>query len=297
MPCWPWVAPAASSVLISSSSNNFTNVLSGATLQVQQATGQPVSITIGVSNTGLVNAVQALVTDYNSYNTTLTNDTSYNTSSNTGAILSDDPTATELSTVLSNLLSGQVSGTGSIQSLSQLGVTFNQDGSLSFDSSQLQNQYASNPDGVKQFFTQTTTGLANQLDNTIENLAGQNNSLLSTRMSALSDTMSKNNDKITSMNTMLSNQRQLLYNQFYQMEVSLSQMQTSMNIVNSLSMVGSDGTSTGVFGNDYTNPLSNMSNLANVVAAGAQTQANALLSNATTSSSSTSSTSSSTSSS
>ena len=102
----------------------------GPTLQVQQATGQPVSITIGVSNTGLVNAVQALVTDYNSYNTTLTNDTSYNTSSNTGAILSDDPTATELSTVLSNLLSGQVSGTGSIQSLSQLGITFNQDGSL-----------------------------------------------------------------------------------------------------------------------------------------------------------------------
>ena len=75
--------------------------------------------------------------------------------------------------------------------------------------------------------------------------------------------MSKNNDKITSLNTMLANQRQLLYNQFYQMEVSLSQMQTSMNIVNSLSMVGSDGTSTGVFGNDYTNPLSNMSNPAN----------------------------------
>ena len=188
-------------------------------MQVGQPTGQPVQITIGVSNTALANAVQSLVNDYNSFNTTLTTDTCYDTSTNTASVLADDPTAMQLASDLPAIFSGQISGVGSVQSLAQLGITFNQDGSLSFDSSQLQNLYASNPNDVKQFFTQKTSGFAVQLDTLVNNLAGQNNSLLSTRMNSISDMMSQNSDKITSLNTMLDNQRQLLYNQFYQMEV------------------------------------------------------------------------------
>jgi flagellar hook-associated protein 2 len=208
-------------------------------------------------------------------------------------VLSDDPTANELAGALPNLLSGQIFGAGTIQSLSQLGVTFNDDGSLSFDSSQLQSAYSSSPSDVQQFFTQKTSGMAVQLDNLIQNFAGQTDSVLSSRISSISDMMSQNTSQISSMNTMLSQQRQNLYNQFYQMEVALSQMQNSMSIVDSLSMVNSDGSSTNVFGDDVTNSLDNLSNLASAIAGGASTQAanaeNNLSSSTSTTSSSTSS--------
>jgi flagellar hook-associated protein 2 len=282
---------SSSSVLISSSNNNFTDVLPGATLQVGQPTGEPVSITIGSSNSGLVAAVQSLVNDYNSFQSTLTQDTTYDTSTNTGAVLSDDPTATQVGTSLSNLLNQQIFGTGSIQSLAQLGITFNSDGSLALDTSTLQSEFTSNPDDVKEFFTQTTNGFAVQLDNLVNEAAGSNNSMLSSRMSALSDMMQDNSAKITSMNQMLSDQRQNLYNQFYQMEVVMSQLQNSMSIVNTLSTLNSDGSSDNIFTGITSS--NSFSNLASMVNADAASQASAASTANSSSSSSTSSSSSS----
>ena len=112
-------ADPSSSIQASSSSNNFTNLLPGVTLQVGQPTGQPVQIAVGVSNTALTNTVQSLVNDYNSFNTTMTTDTSYDTTSNTGAILADDPTTTQLSSDLSAIFNGQIFGDGSVQSLAR----------------------------------------------------------------------------------------------------------------------------------------------------------------------------------
>jgi flagellar hook-associated protein 2 len=236
-----------------------------------------VTITLAASSTGVVNTVQNMVTDYNTFHSLLTKETQYDTTTNTASLLSDDPTAMQLDTQIPNLLSGLIGGSGSIQSLAQLGVTFNQDGSLAFDSTALQNQYASNPDAVKQFFTQSGSGLAVQLDNLIESLAGQTNSLLSQRMTSLSDMMQQNNDRITSLSNMLLDQRQRLYNQFYQMEVAIAQLQASMSIVNSLSLLSSDGTSTNIF--NGINSSNSLSNLANIIGANATAQANAASSN------------------
>ena len=52
---------AATSVLISSSTNRFRNVLSGVTLEVKQAADTPVTITVSTSDTDLVATVQVMV--------------------------------------------------------------------------------------------------------------------------------------------------------------------------------------------------------------------------------------------
>ena len=83
------------------------------------------SLTVANDPTDLVSAVQAMVNDYNSFLSTLTQDTAYDTASNSGAVLASDPTATQLGTEVSALINGQISGVGSINSLSQLGVTVN----------------------------------------------------------------------------------------------------------------------------------------------------------------------------
>jgi flagellar hook-associated protein 2 len=282
-------ADSASSVLVSSSSNNFTNVLPGATVQVQSATDQPVSLAIANDPSDLVAAVQAMINDYNSFQSGLAQDTSYDTTSNTGAVLASDPTATELGNEISALMNGQISGVGSISSLSQLGVTVNSDGSLALDTSTLSSAYAADPAAVQQFFTQTgstaapaTDGFAVQLDNLMTQVAGQNNSLLSTRISAVSNMMQQNTDQINSLNTMLSNEQNNLYTQYYQMENAISQLQTNMSIVNTLSLLNTDGTSTSIFSPSNSSDLG--SNLADIISAQAAAQATAAESSSTSSS-------------
>ena len=56
--------------------------------------------------------------------------------------------------------------------------------------------------------------------------------------------MQQNTDQINSLNTMLSNEQNNLYNRYYQMESAISQLQTNMSIVNTFSMLNSDGSST-----------------------------------------------------
>ena len=101
--------------------------------------------------------------------------------------------------------------------------------------------------------------------------------------------MSQNSTQITSLNSMLADQRQLLYNQFYQMEESLAQLQNSMSIINTLSLVNSDGSSTPVFGDNATNSLDNLSNLASVIGGDTTSEAAAATGSSTTTSGTTTS--------
>ena len=91
-------------VVVSSSSNTFAGVLPGVSLQVNGAGGQPVSVTVGNDGTNISSNLQTLVTNYNNFRSQLTTDTAYNTTTETGAVLSDDGSALELDTQLSQLL-------------------------------------------------------------------------------------------------------------------------------------------------------------------------------------------------
>ena len=160
-------------------------------------------------------------------------------------------------------MNGMISGAGSITALSQLGVSVNSDGSLTFDSSTFSTAYESNPAAVKQFFTDTTNGFAVQLDNLMTQVAGSTNSLLSGQVSSLASTVTDNTNQIDSLNTMLDDEQTRLYNEFYNMELAISQLQTNMSIVNTFSLLNSDGTSTNVFSNNDASTLG--SNLANII--------------------------------
>jgi flagellar hook-associated protein 2 len=279
---------ASNNVLVSSPSNSFTNVLSGATLQVNSATGSPVSITVSNDETELSSAIQSMVTDYNTFQSALTSYTAYDTSTNTGGVLANDPTAAQLGSEVSGLMNGMITGAGSITSLAQLGVTVNSDGSLTFDSSTFSSAYESDPDAVQQFFTNTTNGFAVQLDNLMTQVAGSTNSLLSGQVSSLASTVTDNNNQITSLNTMLGDEQTRLYNEFYNMESAISTLQTNMSIVDTFSLLNSDGTSTDIFPNDDASTLgSNLANIIESLASSAAAEANASSSSGSTSTSGT----------
>ena len=273
-------ADSASSILISSASNSFTNVLPGATVQIQTATGQPVSLTVANDPTDLVAAVQAMVNDYNSFQSALAQDTSYDTSSNSGAVLASDPTATQLGAEISTLVNGQISGVGAITSLSQLGVSVNSDGSLAFDSSTLTSAVRREP-RRDQAVLHPNRHHRGTGDRRVRGPVGQPDDTGRRRKQLpavnahqrVSSMMQQNTDQINSLNTMLSDEQTRLYNQYYQMESAISQLQTNMSIVNTFSMLNSDGSSTAIFAPSNCSDLG--SNLSDIISAQAAAQAHA----------------------
>jgi flagellar hook-associated protein 2 len=224
----------ATAALVSSSSNTFSNLVDGLSLQVKQGTGQTVSVSVDSTTTNLSASVKTFVDNYNKFRDSLTTSTKYDTTQNTASVLTGDSTALRFDTDLSGLLSSRFAGAGKFDSLAAMGITFTQDGKLQYDDATLQAAIASDPAAVKDFFTTKDTGFSAKLGAMIERLAGEDNSLVSARTEALDFKVTQNQKRIEEMTASLASQRETLLTQFYNMDLAISKFQTSLKALDSI---------------------------------------------------------------
>ncbi len=224
-------------IVVSSSSNTFSSVLPGVSLQINSASGQPVSVTVGNDGGNIATSLQTLVTDYNSFRSQLATDTAYNTTTNTGAVLSDDGSALQLDEQMSQLLTTSFTFSGPVQSLADVGITVQSDGTLSFNQSQFQSAWSANPGAVQQLFTTAKTGVSARFDTLINQLAGTTGSVLSARISALQQQIAGNQSTITQMNQRLSDEQNLLYTQFYNMDLTIGKLKNTQSLLSNITLL------------------------------------------------------------
>lgn len=225
----------SSSVLVSSTSNTFTSVVSGLKLTVKQASSSPVTVSVSTSSTNFIASVQTLVTNYNKFREQLLAATEYDSENNVDGVLTGDSVALRLDTDLSRLLSGRFSVEGSsIRSLGQLGITFTDDGKLSLDQDKLKAAYEADPEGMQAFFTNSKTGFSKRLDDICETLVGQDVSLVAQRYKSLQTKIDQNAEKLTAWDEKLANQREHLLKSFYNMESTIAKLQTNMDLIEKL---------------------------------------------------------------
>jgi flagellar hook-associated protein 2 len=228
---------AGGGVLASSSSNTFDGVISGVRLEIKQPSLTPVTVTVEATDAKLVANVETLVKNYNSFREKLQEYTRYDPATNRGSVLTGDASALRLDMDLSYLLSGRFNGAGSIHALRELGIELEDDGTLNLDKSKLQSKLEEDPDAVRQFFSEEQSGLADRLDDLIDRLAGEDNSLLAARLEALNATVAQNNEKIAEMDARLEMQRERLLLQFYNMERAIARMRTNLSALDSLTVL------------------------------------------------------------
>jgi len=225
---------AASSILVSSSSNVFQDVLPDVTLKIWKPSDEPVLLTVETSDTDLVATVQTMVDNYNTFRTKLNELTRFDPETGEGSVLTGDRTALRLDLDLSALLSGRFFGAGSIQSLAEVGVDYKSDGTLSFDSSMLKRKYAADPAAVAEFFSKEDLGVSAKFAVLLEQLSGVDNSLLTNRADALSAKISSNQERIDFWNERLEAQRERLYMEFYRLESTIAKIQNGLTVIESL---------------------------------------------------------------
>ncbi len=134
---------------ITSQNNTITGAIQGVTLNVAQ-TGTT-SVTVAQNTSTLQSAVSSFVTAYNSLNSLFTAATSHTATSN-GPLIGDSGVLTVQAGIRA-MLGGVISGASqNLNSLQQVGITFQNDGSMQLNTGTLQNAITSNANGVATLF-------------------------------------------------------------------------------------------------------------------------------------------------
>jgi flagellar hook-associated protein 2 len=154
-------------IAISSASNTVSGAIPGVTLSLLSANpNEQVSLSVSPDTSEITSSINQFVTDYN----TLVGDlnTQYtDTGSGEGALASDSTVRSLQADVLGALdyTNTPASGTTTVPNLSSLGISVNNDGTLTVNAPQLQSALTSNFSDVQSFFQGTTfNGFANSLD-------------------------------------------------------------------------------------------------------------------------------------
>lgn len=141
-------------VAVSKTSNTVSDVIPGVTLTLAKEAATPVSLTVARDTATASSSISSFVKAYNELAATLKNLSAYDAASQKGAILQGDSTVRSLQSQLRSMLSTPVTGTsGTLTTLSDVGVTFQKDGTLAVNQTKLNSAMASNFDDIASLFS------------------------------------------------------------------------------------------------------------------------------------------------
>jgi len=144
------VGSGSGALTVESPDNQINGLINGVTLQLQgAAAGQPVSLTVASNTSNIQSAIQNFVNDYNSVIQNIAQYTSYDPTTQTAGPLLGNADIEGIQTQLSSIAGSVVQGADSTGiSLSTLGLTFDDQGNLIVDNTQLTNALSGQTPGV-----------------------------------------------------------------------------------------------------------------------------------------------------
>ncbi len=181
-------------VTITKDSNTITDAIQGVTLNLAKETesGVTTKLTLTRDTSTIKSALDNFVKGYNSVYKQISDLTAYNASTGTGSMLTGDATVRSIQEQLRSALSNSVPGgvTG-MSTLSDVGVSFQKDGTLSLDSDKLNKVFADPLKDISKLFTKTdeTTGIGSRVNSLISTMIFGDNALLNSRMDGINSSI------------------------------------------------------------------------------------------------------------
>jgi flagellar hook-associated protein 2 len=217
-----------------SQSNTLTADSSGVTgLSVTALKQASTTVTVGSDTAKIKTSIQDFVTEYNNTQNLIDSQTASTTDSQgkvTAGILTGDTVAEEITSKLRSLAYSPLpNGTNGISTLADLGIDSNgQDNTLSItDSTKLDDALANNLQSVKQLFSDTTNGLAVNLNTYVTATTGDSGTL-ATEQDTLTKQSADIDQQISDLESRLSDEQQRLTTEFVNMETAQAQTNQQM---------------------------------------------------------------------
>lgn len=143
-------------VFVSKTSSTLTDVIPGVTLNALKIGTSTISV--AQDSSGVTTAVNAFIKGYNDLAKSLKDSSSYDPATKKAGILQGDASVRTIQSQLRALMGRTLTGNFAYTNLSQVGITFQRDGTFALDSAKLQTALTANPIDVAAVFA--TTGKA-----------------------------------------------------------------------------------------------------------------------------------------
>ena len=211
---------------VSKASNTVTDAIKGVTLTLAQTNvGSPVTVSLAKDTSTISKNVSAFVDAYNTLATAVNKQTAYNATTKTGAVLNGDASARSILTNIRGELSKAVGDAGSLKSLSDIGISFQRDGTLKLEKpAKLEAALASNFEGVSALFS-SASGVATRLTAVTEDMLGSRG-IFKSRTDGLNDTIRSLGKSQERMELQLTQTEKRYRTQFTSLDTMMVNMQS-----------------------------------------------------------------------
>ena len=231
-------ADARSGFLLADSDGSFDNLPGGVGVTLKQATGEPVTVTVGRDDSGATGALKGFVAAYNNLVGLAGELTSFDAETNERGVLQGNSTVGRVLRRVGGLLTrrfGPAAGDGNApRTLFDLGIREGKDGKLTLKTDRLDAALADDPDAVAAFFRDKTAGFSKLAGETLDSLNDPFAGLFQLETDALETRQARLGDRVTALERQLDAKRDRLVRQFAAMEQAISQINSSQSSLLSL---------------------------------------------------------------
>jgi len=179
-------------IRIVKSSNTVSDAVTGVTFSLMKKSAST-TITVARDNDGVKASVTSFVEAYNSLSTQLKSRSAYKSDMADGGVLAGDGTIRQMLQDMRSVILTTASG-GSLSTLSEVGITFQSDGSLKLDSTKLDTALKTGYSDVVNLFT-LATGFATRMT-TWADTVSQTGGTLDARVTSFNTSVSSLNTEI-----------------------------------------------------------------------------------------------------
>ncbi len=210
---------------ISSPTNAISGAIGGITLKLTQASGTPVAVGVERDAAAAKTAVNSFVKAWNELKSLVGNQTAWNDATRTGAVLHGDSSPRSALSQLRAAMTGSVAGAGSYTVLSDLGISFQKDGTLAVSDSKLQTAIDNHPADLLAMFA-GATGVATRTGTLLTAILGDGG-LLNARTTGLSASLRELGRRESAEQARVDSVERRYRAQFTRLDAALSSMQNT----------------------------------------------------------------------
>lgn len=228
-------AATVNGVSVTSESNTFSNVLTGISMTVSKQTTSPVTVSVAQDNATITKAITDFASAYSAVDALLKNDTKYDDSTKTAAVLQGDSTATGLQYQLRNILGSSSTASSVFSTLSSVGLETQSGGALTVNTTKL-TAALSNLTEVKNMFSATdltgggADGFATKFRNFADNVLGIDGSI-TTRTDGLNTQLKDNQQQQSDLDARSQLYEQRLRAQYSALDTTMAGLTSQGNYV------------------------------------------------------------------
>ncbi|KAA6133092.1 flagellar filament capping protein FliD [Cupriavidus cauae] len=223
---------AINGINVASQTNTVTDAAQGVTLTLNNIGGS--SLTVTRDTESIRAGIQNFVTAYNNIQNTAKTLTSFDATTGSSAALNGDSTLRSIQTRLRSMLNvPQPDGNGGTITLSEIGVAFTKDGTLTIDDGKLTKAINEDLGGITSMFSHTTGtgGFGKQITDAIDDL-NETNGAIKVATDGLTDTLKDLEDRYTQVEDRVNATIDRYRAQFTQLDMLVSQLNQTSSYLN-----------------------------------------------------------------